>query len=68
MSAEPLSRLCSEILDTEPSRRTAMLLLATCEQVARKLDHFDQEVIGFAMRNTANDLVGPQLSESTTWN
>jgi 5-methylcytosine-specific restriction protein A len=65
--SQPVARLCLDVINSEPSRRTAMLLIETCLQVARKLDAHDREIVGFAMCSTANDLVGPQLAESTKW-
>jgi hypothetical protein len=60
-------RLMNEVSDTSPSRNLAMLLLTSCEKVARKLEHFDREVVAFAMRSAAQDLVGAQAAESTKW-
>jgi hypothetical protein len=57
-----IARLANDVIDSDPSCHLAMLLLATCEQVARRLDHYDREVVACALRATAIDLVGPELS------
>jgi hypothetical protein len=62
-----IARLAVEIIDGDSGCTEAILLLAVCEAVGRKLDASDREVMACALRTTANNLVGPELPRHQ-WN
>jgi hypothetical protein len=57
-----VSRLANAVIDGEPSREIVMILTVAIQQIAQRLDRHDREIIGFALRAAAADLVGPELT------
>jgi hypothetical protein len=63
-ASQHMARFANDVIDSSPSRELAMLLLSTLEQVARRLDAFDREVVACALRAAAIDLVAPEVART----